>query len=153
MSADGPGEADLEVTLSNEQPLKVDAERLREVARRTAASEKAAGEVSITLVGRDRIRELNETYLGKPYPTDVLAFPIDDSPGPPGEGPPRMIGEVVVCPEVALAQAEGSLDSELELLVAHGVLHLLGYDHDTEAHARGMRAREQELTGRSGARA
>ena len=64
-----------------------------------------------------------------------------------------MIGEVVICPEVALGQAEAGLDSEMELLVAHGVLHLLGYDHDSEDRAARMRRREYDLTGRSGARA
>lgn len=64
-----------------------------------------------------------------------------------------MIGEVVICPEVAEQQAEGGVESELDLLVAHGVLHLLGYDHDTEDHAARMRLREHDLTGRWGARA
>ncbi len=64
-----------------------------------------------------------------------------------------MIGEVVLCPEVAAQQAPSDLDAELDLLTAHGVLHLLGYDHDTEAGAEQMRAREHALTGQSGARA
>jgi probable rRNA maturation factor len=145
---------DVNVTLTDEQDLEVDLDRIAEVARRTAASENASGEISITLVPSERIAALNAEYMGQSGPTDVLSFPIDgpDEQGPPGGGPPRMIGEVVLCPEVA-AQAPSGLDSELDLLIAHGVLHLLGYDHDTEAGAEQMRAREQDLTGQSGARA
>ncbi len=158
MSSEGPDEATLVVSFSDEQQLEVDHNRLVEVARRTLESEAATGEISITLVDRERMQELNERYRGEPYPTDVLSFPIDEQPPPGGTapgrgGPPRMIGEVVVCPEVALGQAEAGLDSEIELLVAHGVLHLLGYDHDSEDHAASMRRREHDLTGRSGAQA
>ena len=154
MSAEGAGEAHLDVTLSNEQSLEVDEARLASMARRTADAEGALGEISITLVDSDRMLELNRAYMGEARLTDVLAFPIDDEPHDLGDDvPPRMIGEVVVCPEVAFEQAEEGLEAELDLLVAHGVLHLLGYDHDTEAAAAGMRAREERLTGRSGARA
>jgi probable rRNA maturation factor len=153
----GADEAHLVVTFSNEQPLRVDQARLVEVARRSAESEGASGEISITLVDQGRMRELNERYLGEPYATDVLAFPIDEEePGPAaasGPGPPRMIGEVVICPEVARQQATAGLQLEMDLLVAHGVLHLMGYDHDDENRAATMRSREHDLTGRSGARA
>jgi probable rRNA maturation factor len=135
--------------------MGVDIERIIRVATRTAESEGATGEISITLVIPDRMAELNERYMGKSGPTDVLSFPID-GPGDPGlgaEGPPRLIGEVVLCPEVAAQQATAGVEAELDLLVAHGVLHLLGYDHDTESGAEQMRLREHKLTGRSGARA
>jgi probable rRNA maturation factor len=135
--------------------MGVDIERIVDVATRTALSEKASGEISITLVDRQRMAELNLQHMGKPGPTDVLAFPIDGA-GDPGlgeDGPPRMIGDLVLCPEVAAAQATSGMDAELDLLVAHGVLHLLGYDHDTEAGAEKMRLREFNLTGQSGARA
>ncbi len=158
MSSEGPGEATLIVSFSDEQQLEVDQSRLVAVARRTLESEAATGEISITLVDQERMRVLNERYRGEPYPTDVLAFPIDEQHGPTASpsdpwGPPRLIGEVVICPEVALGKAEAGLDSEMDLLVAHGVLHLLGYDHDSEDHAASMRRREHDLTGRSGARA
>jgi probable rRNA maturation factor len=158
VSSEGPDEANLVVSFSDEQTVEVDHSRLVAVARRTLESEGATGEISITLVDQLRIQELNERYLGKPYPTDVLAFPIDED-GPidgtawDSAGPPRMIGEVVICPGVAQRQAEAGLDSEMDLLVAHGVLHLLGYDHDSEDHAASMRRQEHYLTGRSGAQA
>jgi probable rRNA maturation factor len=141
--------------LEDEQAMGVDIDRIVDVATRTAASEGASGEISITLVDSARMAELNAQHMGKSGPTDVLAFPID-GPGDPGlgeDGPPRMIGDLVLCPEVAAAQAPSGLEAELDLLVAHGVLHLLGYDHDSEAGAEQMRLREFDLTGRSGARA
>lgn len=135
--------------------MGVDIDRIVAVATRTAASEGASGEISITLVGTDRMAELNSEHMGKEGPTDVLAFPIDGAadPGLGDGGPPRMIGDLVLCPEVAAAQATGGVEAELDLLVAHGVLHLLGYDHDSEAGAEQMRLREFDLTGQSGARA
>jgi probable rRNA maturation factor len=97
-------------------------------------------------------------------PTDVLAFPMDDdvvpagrqpdqggrgpgSPSEPGE-PPAMIGDVVVCPSYAQREAETrrrALDDELALLVVHGVLHLLSYDHAEEQETEAMQRREREL--------
>lgn len=147
--------------LDNEQGVPVDEARLLGVALRTAVAEGAAGEISIILVDTARIAQLNIEHLDGAGPTDVLAFPIDGlvpadeaaALGP--DGPPIIIGEIVLCPEVAAAQAPPGPDGlaeELDLLVAHGVLHLLGYDHDTEEHAALMRSRESASCGRSGAR-
>lgn len=143
------------VGLVDEQAVAVDRVRIEEVARRTAAAEGARGELSILLVDAGRMAELNARFLGERGPTDVLSFPVDGlvrGPVPAGS-PPPLIGEVILCPEVAAAQATAGLDAELDLLVAHGVLHLMGYDHDTEQSAEAMRARERAATGRSGARA
>lgn len=155
MTSEPPSSSPIAVTLEDEQAMGVDINRIVAVATRTAASEGALGEISITLVDPRRMAELNAEHMGKTGPTDVLAFPIDGA-GDPGlgeDGPPRMIGDLVLCPEVAAAQAASGVDAELDLLVAHGVLHLLGYDHDTEAGAEQMRLREFDLTGQSGARA
>ena len=148
----------ISLSLQNEQGLVVDTERLRDVALRAAAGEGATGEISITLVDAVRIAELNEQYLGVDGPTDVLSFPVDGLvTSPPGVGePPVLIGDIVLCPEVAIAQAPATPDgvvSELDLLITHGVLHLLGYDHDSEEAAAAMRSREEAACGRSGARA
>lgn len=155
MTAEPPDSSPAVVSYSDEQAVGVDIDRITAVAIRTAASEGAAGEISITLVDAARMAELNAAHMGKAGPTDVLSFPIDGlrPPGEPEGGPPWLIGEVVLCPEVAAQQATGSLEEELDLLVAHGVLHLLGYDHDTESGAEQMRARELRLTGRAGAQA
>src|SRR5437588_4877484 len=151
------GHARLTLSLHDEQGLVVDTDRLRDVARRAAAGEGASGEISITLVDPHRIAELNARYLDGEGPTDVLSFPVDGLvTSPPGDGePPVLIGDVVLCPEVAIAQAPTGPDgvSELDLLITHGVLHLLGYDHDSEEAAAAMRSREEAVCGRSGARA
>ena len=121
-------------------------------------------EMSVLFVDPQTITDLNARFLDGDGPTDVLAFPLDDTevasgrrpddggrgPGAPSEptDPPIIIGDVVVCPVVARAQAEarqGDLDDELALLVVHGTLHLLSYDHAEEVDATRMRAREQEL--------
>jgi probable rRNA maturation factor len=121
-------------------------------------------EVSVVFVGEDTIADLNERFLDGDGPTDVLAFPIDDDalpggrqpdqggrgPGSPADAsvPPIVLGDVLVCPAVAGRQAEGlgrHLDDELALLVVHGVLHLLGYDHAEPDETMKMQAREVEL--------
>lgn len=152
------GHGPLTLNLHDEQGLVVDTDRLRDVACRAAAGEGATGEISITLVDAHRIAELNAQYLDGDGPTDVLSFPVDGLvTSPPGDGePPVLIGDIVLCPEVAVAQAPPGPDgvgSELDLLVTHVVLHLLGYAHDSEAAAAAMRSREEAVCGRSGARA
>lgn len=145
---------DIAVAILDEQTVPVDLDRIRDVAVRTAQGEGATGEISIVVVDSNRMAELHEQAMGERGPTDVLSFPIDGLVGntPPGS-PQPMIGEVIVCPEVAAAQATEGLDTEIDLLIAHGVLHLLGYDHENEPQAEKMREREESAVGRSGARA
>jgi len=148
----------LTLSLHDEQDVAVDTGRLRDVALRAAAGEGATGEISITLVDAARIAELNAQYLNGDGPTDVLSFPVDGLvTSPPGAGdPPVLVGDIVLCPEVAVTQAPPGHDgvaSELDLLITHGVLHLLGYDHDSEEAAGVMRSREEAVCGRSGAQA
>lgn len=151
-------EPDIRVILSDDQKIEVDHDRIVEVAMRTAGSEGARGEISVSLVDEDRMAELHLEYMNEPGPTDVLSFPLDGfQPAPIGDsqsenGPPVLIGEVVICPFVAAASGR-DLVGELDLLVAHGVLHLLGHDHEDEPRAQRMRAAERRITGRSGARA
>jgi probable rRNA maturation factor len=120
-------------------------------------------EVSLMFVDEPTIAELNERFLGRAGPTDVLSFPLDDEPlgagrqpdsGGTGPGepiedaPPDLLGDVVVCPKVASANAERdgvAYDDELALLVVHGTLHLLGWDHEADDAASAMEAREREL--------
>jgi probable rRNA maturation factor len=121
-------------------------------------------EMSLLFVDTQTIAELNERFLGVSGPTDVLSFPMDEElpptgrqpdeggrgPGAPTDGgdPPVLLGDVVVCPAVARRQAaERSVpaDEELALLVVHGVLHLLDYDHAEPDETLVMRRREQEL--------
>jgi probable rRNA maturation factor len=121
-------------------------------------------EMSLMFVDETTIAELNVRFLGGEGPTDVLSFPLDEelppggrqpdqggrgpgSPSDPGE-PPALLGDVIVCPTVAGRQAlERGIpsDDEIALLVVHGVLHLLDYDHAESSEAVVMRRREQEL--------
>jgi probable rRNA maturation factor len=140
------------VTISNEQSIAVDESRIIDIAERTASAEGAVGDISILLVGIERMSELNQRFMGADGPTDVLAFPIDGLVTDQTSGP-VVIGEVVICPEVARAKQKSDIDEELDLLAAHGVLHLLGFDHEDEAGAERMRARELRVSGRAGTQA
>lgn len=105
-------------------------------------------EVSLVLTSDQEIQELNRTYRGIDRPTDVLSFPQEE-----GEGewiaPPtgvRNLGDIVISYRRAEEQAEEyqhSLQRELGYLIAHGTLHLLGYDHETEPERQEMRQREE----------
>jgi probable rRNA maturation factor len=124
-------------------------------------------EVSLLFVDEETIADLNSRFLGREGPTDVLAFPIDEepveggrSPDSGGTGPgfspsadeaPTLLGDVVICPTVAARNAPahaGTYDDELALLLVHGILHLLGLDHEDPEEAEVMEAKERELLGR-----
>lgn len=97
------------------------------VAHRTAvlaaleAADVADGHLAVEFVGAERIRKLNREHRGRDAPTDVLSFPIDEAP--PGDGGPRELGDVIICPEHTADVTEA---------VVHGVLHLCGYDHERD---------------------
>ncbi len=100
-------------------------------------------ELSIQLVGTEVMADLHERYLDEPGPTDVMSFPMDElRPGRAGEtGEPGMLGDVVLCPEVAADQARAAghtTTEELLLLTVHGILHLLGFDHAEPAEEKEM---------------
>jgi len=78
------------------------------------------GHLAVESVGEGRIRELNREFRGRDKPTDVLSFPVDEDPGDSG---PRELGDVFLCPEYCVNETE---------VVVHGVLHLCGYDHETD---------------------
>lgn len=108
--------------------------------------------LSLTFVERAAIAELNETHMGKTGPTDVLSFPIEDASAgqPPVRepgGPPLDLGDIFICPAVVEENAVEfgvPFRAELHLMVVHGVLHILGWDHQTEAEAEVMETREAE---------
>ncbi|MFQ5555713.1 MAG: rRNA maturation RNase YbeY [Acidimicrobiia bacterium] len=110
-------------------------------------------EVAIKVVDKTAMAVYNETAMAVAGPTDVLAFPIEDAvPGTPPrrspQGPPVSLGDVVVCPEVVRANAQAAgvaFEDELALMVVHGLLHLLGYDHVEDAEAQQMEDRERAL--------
>lgn len=99
-----------------------------------AAPARARGEVSLALVSDARMRVLNRVYRGMDYATDVLSFPVADEAAvdPPSE---RFLGDIVIASGVAERQAKAaghSMQTELRILALHGLLHLLGYDHETD---------------------
>ena len=111
-------------------------------------------EVSVNFVTDEAIHELNRDYRGVDRPTDVLSFECDGYEGEddlaPVEGMAYELGDIVIAPDIAEAQAPEyglSFADEVSLLVTHGLLHLCGYDHMEDAEAEAMEARERELLG------
>lgn len=157
----------VEVFVADEQSeIEVDAMRWVRLARMVLDEQGVRGdaELSMLFVDEKAMSDLNERFLGREGPTDVLAFPIDDEliesgrqPDQGGRGPgspaepsdaPILVGDVVICPRVAERQAKEhliTLDDEMALLVVHGVLHLLGFDHEESDDAEAMERREREL--------
>jgi probable rRNA maturation factor len=149
--------------------VKIDLLRWVRLARFVLTEERVPeeAELSVIFVDEQAITDLNERFLGGTGPTDVLAFPMDDdvvlggrqpdqggrgpgSPSEPGD-PPAVLGDVVVCPRIAEHQAREhghSVADEVALLVVHGVLHLLNYDHAEERESAAMKRRERELLDR-----
>ena len=102
-------------------------------------------EVSIGLVDDERMKELNSRYRGKDAPTDVLSFPMDEHAREEGI---RLLGDIVISLERARAQAVEwghSFEREVARLASHGLLHLLGYDHETVEEEARMRGREDAI--------
>jgi probable rRNA maturation factor len=136
----------VEIFLANEQPLSVDESRLTALARHTLTAETVAegAELSILLVTAEHIRRLNSHFAGDDHATDVLAFPMMED----DEEEALLLGDVVVCPKVAQGNADRagiSLSRELDMLVVHGTLHLLGYDHQDQQGKRRMERRLHDL--------
>ena len=162
------GDGEPEVFCADEQrDVPVELERWQLLAAEVLRAEGVRGlcELSLLFVSEQEMTELNELHMGKPGATDVLAFPIDAAEAelvlhgqPPSRGPdrsppdpgdvPLLLGDVVLCPAVAARQAPehaGTVDDEIALLVVHGILHVLGYDHDEPEARDSMRARELAL--------
>lgn len=129
------------------EPLDISAfERLAAfVLEREDAPE--ASELSLAIVDIDEMTQLNSRYRGKEGPTDVLSFGCDD-PCPVDSDEPITLGDVVLAPQVAEEQARElghTVEEELNLLVVHGILHLLGYEHDADEDAAAMQERERAI--------
>ena len=106
-----------------------------------------AGELNLIFVDSQNIQQLNKTYLGKGEPTDVLAFPIDSFDVLTTDTP-LLLGDVIICPAKAMENAKAqnkTLEEEIALLVLHGVLHILGYDHAEPNEKAVMKKREKQL--------
>jgi len=118
----------IEIEVSNRSGVDVESEATTELARRVLAAEGIAdGELGIVFVDADESRSLKNEHLGIDEPTDVLSFPIDGREQLPRELP-RQLGDVVLCPAV--------VGDAWRRPLAHGLLHLLGYEHGPEMEAR-----------------
>lgn len=137
------------VYLTDEQDVPVDHKDLVALAQVVVREQRVPGdmEVSLLLVDQATMAAMNQQHMGRAGPTDVLAFPIDL----PGETPPEIpavLGDVMLCPTIAVGQgadAGHGTQAELQLLTAHGILHLLGWDHHTPDDERRMFGRTDEL--------
>ena len=130
---------------------EVDGEGLRRVVAEVLRQEgvKEEAELSLVITDDEAIRQLNRQFRGVDAPTDVLAFGAGADEGfVTAPDSPPYLGDVVISYQRALAQAQElghPVAEELRLLTIHGILHLLGYDHEEEAAARKMREREERL--------
>ena len=110
-------------------------------------------EISITFVSTEEIHELNQIYRDNDRVTDVLSFPQYESTEEMNQGGPLCLGDVVICPEQALLQADEyghSGERELVYLFVHSVFHLLGYDHMEDDEKTEMRELEEKIMSRIG---
>ena len=142
----------MSVEVNNESAHPVDEAEFAALGRHVldAMHLHAQTELSILLVGSDVMSELHQQWMDESGPTDVLSFPMDElRPGSDGEpAPPGLLGDVVLCPEVAVEQARAaghSTTEELLLLTTHGILHLLGYDHAEPDEEREMFGLQRSL--------
>ena len=149
-----PPESIVEFSIEDGLDARWDEPRITALVRSIISAEPALAParyvIDLHLVGDAAIRALNAEHRGRDVPTDVLSFPLIDPDGvdfvvPPGQ--PTNLGDVVVSHPRAVEQAVEfghSTDREIGYLVAHGVLHVLGYDHEDDADRRRMRQREEE---------
>ena len=138
----------MSIEIRNESGFSVDERALAALARHVLDEMRIhpLAELSVLLVDAPTITDLHQRWMGEEGPTDVLSFPMDElRPPPPGSdrgdrggsvggdaGPATMLGDIVLCPEVATAQAREAhrpVADEIEMLCTHGILHLLGFDH------------------------
>lgn len=139
----------MNLLITNETNEKIEMDDKLESVIKTVLETEAlslAYEVSITFVDKDEIHQLNKEFRNVDRPTDVLSFPMDTDFIV--EGVDAMLGDIVICMDVAKDQANDlghSLDREIMYLTCHSTLHLLGYDHMTDDEKREMRSREKEV--------
>ncbi|MEO8529267.1 MAG: rRNA maturation RNase YbeY [Pseudolysinimonas sp.] len=142
----------MSIEINNESGVDVDEASLQRLA--TFALDHLHvhrdAELAILLVDEAAMEQLHVQWMDEPGPTDVLSFPMDElRPGSEDEiTPPGLLGDLVVCPQVAVAQAieaGHSAADEMHLLTAHGILHLLGYDHAEPDQEREMFDVQREI--------
>ena len=145
----------MSVFLANEQGERVELTELRGLAETILRDEgyPETAEVTILLVSDDEMAGYNERFLDRDGPTDVLAFPLEElipgvTPDLNPHGPPLMLGDVLIAPSYVrrnAAEMGVGYEDEIALMVTHGLLHLLGYDHEDDEDAQRMEDKERHL--------
>jgi probable rRNA maturation factor len=133
------------VLISNRQSIPVDEDGLTILARQTLHAEGRTGEVelSVSFVDETEMADLHVRYMGEEGPTDVLSFPLDEL----DDRGVRLLGDVVVAPAVAARNNPDDPAGEVRLLLVHGILHVLGYDHEEDVDRAEMWARQERYSG------
>ena len=133
------------ILVSDRQDERVDVDGLIRLACETLQGEGLADavELSVSFVADDEMADLHVRYLGEPGPTDVLSFPLDEV----DDRGVRLLGDVVIAPAVAARNHPSDPAAELRLLLVHGILHVLGYDHQEDAERAEMWARQERYSG------
>jgi probable rRNA maturation factor len=126
------------VLVSDRQDLPVDESALVRLAEATLLAEGVTGELSLSFVDEAEMEDLHVRYLKEPGPTDVLSFAQDDD---------QVLGDVVICPAVAARNNPADPAAELRLLLVHGILHLLGHDHEEPGDKAVMWAKQERYSG------
>lgn len=144
----------MSIDVNNESSAAVDEQALVGLSRHVLDRLRIhpLAELSILLLDADAMEQLHLQWMDEPGPTDVLSFPMDElRPGDEDSEPePGLLGDVVLCPSVAESQARQaghSTEDEMDWLCTHGILHLLGYDHEAPDEEREMFALQRELLG------
>lgn len=142
----------MSIEVNNETGVAVDETEIVALSRHVLAEMRVhpQAELSVILVDEVAMEQLHVQWMDEPGPTDVLSFPMDElRPGSDDEeSPPGLLGDVVLCPQVAANQAEQAghtTHEELLLLTTHGILHLLGYDHAEPDDEKEMFALQRRL--------
>lgn len=148
------------VFLADEQPADTSRAALATLALHVLAHERYPDRVEVTvlLVDEETIASYNERFMGREGPTDVLAFPLEplvpgQAPEVLADDPPLNLGDIVISPSYVARQAEEyevTFDDELSLMLVHGMLHLMGWDHPDDDAAEAMEAREAAILSRVG---
>ncbi|RNL86249.1 rRNA maturation RNase YbeY [Halostreptopolyspora alba] len=145
----------MSIDVANESGVAEDETRLARLARFVLDGMRIhpLAELSIVLVDEEPMAELHVRWMEESGPTDVMSFPMDElrPGGPTRVSEPGVLGDVIICPQVAARQAKRaghSTREEIDLLCTHGILHLLGYDHaEPDEHKEMFGLQRELLTG------
>lgn len=132
------------ILVDDRQDANVDLDVLTSLAAECLSGEGVVNaELSVSFVTEEEMADLHVRYMAEEGPTDVLSFPLDET----GEDGVRVLGDVVIAPAVAARNNPADPASEMRLLLVHGILHLLGHDHEEEGERATMWAIQERYTG------